>query len=64
MRNEQLEEYLNGLVPERPSTVQQMEAYADEHNFPIIGPAAGYFCYQQARILGARRVFELGSGYG
>jgi caffeoyl-CoA O-methyltransferase len=64
MRNEQLEEYLNSLVPERPSTVQQMEAYAGKHNFPIIGPAAGYFCYQQARILGARRVFELGSGYG
>jgi caffeoyl-CoA O-methyltransferase len=64
MRNEQLETYLNSLVPERPSIVQEMEAYADEHNFPIIGPAAGYFCYQQARILGAKRIFELGSGYG
>jgi caffeoyl-CoA O-methyltransferase len=64
MENEKLQEYLNSLVPERPPAVQQMEAYAAENNFPIIGPAAGYFCYQQARILGARRVFELGSGYG
>jgi caffeoyl-CoA O-methyltransferase len=64
MSTQQLETYLNSLVPERPFTVQQMEAYAAEHNFPIIGPAAGYFCYQQARILNAKRVFELGSGYG
>ena len=41
-----------------------MEAYAAEHHFPIIGPAAGYHCYLTARLLGARRVFELGSGYG
>jgi predicted O-methyltransferase YrrM len=41
-----------------------MEAYAAEHNFPIIGPAAGYFCYQIARMIGARSVYELGSGYG
>jgi caffeoyl-CoA O-methyltransferase len=64
MQNEQLQEYLNSLVPERPSVVQQMEAYAAEHDFPIIGPAAGYFCYQQARLLNAKRIFELGSGYG
>lgn len=41
-----------------------MEAYAREHRFPIIGPAAGYFCYQLARMTGAQRIFELGSGYG
>ncbi|MDE2127722.1 MAG: class I SAM-dependent methyltransferase [Armatimonadetes bacterium] len=42
----------------------EMEAYAAEVNFPIIGPAAGYFNYTVARMLGARQVFELGSGYG
>ena len=41
-----------------------MEAYAREKNFPIIGPACGHLCYQIARMIGARRVFELGSGYG
>lgn len=44
--------------------MQDMEAYAYNHGFPIIGPAAGYFCYQLARMIGARSVFELGSGYG
>src|SRR4029079_8323410 len=59
-----LQEYLDGLVPPRPAEMQAMEAYAKQHDFPIIGPASGYFCYQVARMIGARRVFELGSGYG
>ena len=59
-----LREYLDGLVPERPSELQKMEAYAAEHGFPIIGPASGHFCYQLARMINAKRVFELGSGYG
>ena len=41
-----------------------MEAYGREQQFPIIGPVAATFCYQIARLIGARRVFELGSGYG
>jgi predicted O-methyltransferase YrrM len=60
----QLREYLDNLVPARPPELQRLEAYAKEHDFPIIGPAAGYLCYQIARMIGARRVFELGSGYG
>src|SRR5262245_27845548 len=60
----QVRDYLDSLVPPRPAEMQAMEAYAKEAGFPIIGPAAGYFCYQIARLIGARRVFELGSGYG
>ena len=56
--------YLDALVPARPPELVAMEAYAREHNFPIIGPASGHLCYQMARTIGARRVFELGSGYG
>lgn len=41
-----------------------MEAHAAETGFPIIGPAAGHFCYTMARLMGARRVFEMGSGFG
>ncbi|HEU5103314.1 MAG TPA: O-methyltransferase [Roseiflexaceae bacterium] len=59
-----LQEYLDSLVPPRPPEMQAMEAYAKQTNFPIIGPSSGYFCYQIARMCGARRVFELGSGYG
>ncbi|HJZ49885.1 MAG TPA: O-methyltransferase [Roseiflexaceae bacterium] len=59
-----LQEYLDSLVPPRPPEMQAMEAYAKQTHFPIIGPSSGYFCYQIARMIGARRVFELGSGYG
>jgi caffeoyl-CoA O-methyltransferase len=56
--------YLESLVPERDPVMKEMEGYAREVNFPIIGTAAGYFLYQVARMTGAKRVFELGSGYG
>ena len=60
----QVRDYLDALVPARSPELQEMEAYAREHDFPIIGPACGHLCYQIARMMGARRVFELGSGYG
>lgn len=61
---ESLSDYLDRLVPPRAAAMQEMEAFAAEHGFPIIGPAAGQFCYLTAHLTGARRVFELGSGYG
>lgn len=61
---DQIQEYLQTYVPERSETFLEMEAYAEAHDFPIIGPLAGHFCYLLARISGARRIFELGSGYG
>jgi predicted O-methyltransferase YrrM len=59
-----LSAYLDTLVPARPPELQQMERYAAEHDFPIVGPACAHVCYQIARMIGARRIFELGSGYG
>lgn len=62
--SDDLRAYLENLVPERPAELQRMEAYAREHDFPIIGPAAGQCCYVLSRLASARRIFELGSGYG
>jgi caffeoyl-CoA O-methyltransferase len=59
-----VQSYITNLVPTRADELSAMEDYANQHGFPIIGPAAGYLCYQMARLIGARRVFELGSGYG
>jgi len=56
--------YLDGLVPERPAELRGMEDYARQHDFPIVGPACAHIGYQIARMIGARRIFELGSGYG
>ena len=56
--------YLDGLVPQRPAEMRDMERVAEATKFPIIGPASGQLCYLVARLIGARRIFELGSGYG
>ena len=60
----QIQDYMTGLVPERPAEMQEMERYAEAHSFPIIGPVAGYYLYQVALMNKARSVFEMGSGYG
>ncbi|HSG44573.1 MAG TPA: O-methyltransferase [Anaerolineales bacterium] len=61
---DETQEYLETLVPPRESEIQKMEDYANENGFPIIGPVCGYYCYQLARMIGAKSIFELGSGYG
>ena len=61
---DKVQDYLTTLVPQREPELQKMEEHAKQHDFPIIGPACGYYCYQLARMLNAKSVFELGSGYG
>lgn len=61
---DKVQDYLTSLVPPREPELQEMEAYAEKNGFPIIGASCGYYCYQLARMLNAKSVFELGSGYG
>jgi len=56
--------WLDGLVPARQPVIAALEAEAKETGFPIIGPASAHLCYLLARLTGARRVCELGSGFG
>lgn len=58
------QEYLTSLIPPREKEMQAMEAYAEKNNFPIIGATCGYYIYQLARMINAKSIFELGSGYG
>src|SRR5690349_24904474 len=55
--------YLDELA-DRPNELREMERIAESTKFPIIGPASGQLCYLVARMIGAKRIFELGSGYG
>ena len=59
-----LNTYLDQLVPPRHAELNRMEAEAARTNFPIIGPASGQLCYLLTRLVQARTVFELGSGFG
>jgi caffeoyl-CoA O-methyltransferase len=45
-------------------TLLEMETYAAERNFPIVDRLVGVTLELHARSIGARRVFELGSGFG
>ncbi|MFI5250992.1 MAG: O-methyltransferase [Bacteroidota bacterium] len=62
--NSEINEYLHNVTPERDHVLQEMEMYAKENNFPIVGPLVGRFLYLQARAIGAKRILELGSGFG
>lgn len=59
-----VERYLNSLLPARDAVLRDIERYAARHDVPIIGPACGRLLYQVARMIRARRVFELGSAIG
>lgn len=61
---ENVHNYLLSATPRRDATLTAMERHAAKHNFPIIGPLVGRFLFQMATIVGAKSVFELGSGYG
>lgn len=58
------EKYLYSLMPARDAVLAEMERYAAKHGVPIIGPACGRLLYQLARLIKARRVFEMGSAIG
>lgn len=59
-----VQNYLPSLLLARETVMLEMEKYAQEKNFPIIGPAVGQFCYQIAHMIGAQQIFEMGSGFG
>jgi caffeoyl-CoA O-methyltransferase len=59
-----VEEYLYALLPERDAVVNEMEAYAAEHRVPIIGPAVARVLALFVQVAGAKRIFEMGSAIG
>jgi predicted O-methyltransferase YrrM len=59
-----IEDYLRGLYDDDDPVRHEMEALGKERSFPIVGPLVGRHLQVLARAIGARRVFELGSGYG
>lgn len=61
---DKIHRYLHQVTPERHPVMREMEQLAEEKKFPIIGPLVGRFLYQMALVTKARRVLELGSGYG
>jgi caffeoyl-CoA O-methyltransferase len=60
-----IDHYLNQLEAKHDDSVLlEMEKLAEQNHFPIVGRLSGVFLEAMALTLGARTVFELGSGYG
>jgi caffeoyl-CoA O-methyltransferase len=63
--NAQVEEYLRSRLDRYDEPVLlEMEAEGRERGFPIVGRLCGVALELHARAIGARRVVELGSGFG
>jgi caffeoyl-CoA O-methyltransferase len=59
-----VEDYLRTLLAGEQKIADEMERVAEERDFPIVGRTVGVTLEVLARAVGARRVLELGSGYG
>jgi caffeoyl-CoA O-methyltransferase len=62
--NSRIESYIESLDG-RPDAVRaEMEALAERNGFPIVGPQVGGLLAILARHSSARKILELGSGFG
>jgi len=62
--NPQIEQYLRGLYEDGDPVRREMEELAEKRGFPIVGPLVGRELSLLTKAIGAKKVFELGSGYG
>jgi predicted O-methyltransferase YrrM len=59
-----VEEYVYQLLPERDAVVTEIEDYAAQNRVPIIGPAVARMLTLFVEVSGAKRIFEMGSAIG
>jgi caffeoyl-CoA O-methyltransferase len=59
-----IERYLEVLETTRDAVLIEMEHQAKAQDFPIVGPLVGRMLCLLAKSIGARRILELGSGFG
>lgn len=59
-----VDRYLHGWASPDDVVLREMELAAHERKFPIVGPQVGRLLAVLARACGAKRIIELGSGFG
>ena len=62
--NPEVEKYMNDLLKNRSQIYKEVEDYAASIHFPIIEPLVGVLLNQYAKMINAKRILELGSGFG
>jgi len=61
---EPVRKYLYGLGQVRHPILREMQAHGESKNFPIVNGEVGRVLYQLTALSKAKKVFELGSGFG
>src|SRR5579863_10668584 len=59
-----VDKYLYSILPQRDAVINEMERFAKQHKVPIVGPAVARMLAQYVELIGAWRIFELGSAIG
>ena len=59
-----LQAYLDGLVPKRDKVLARMEQEAHREGIPIVDAHEGQLLYMLVKIAGAKRILELGTATG
>lgn len=59
-----IDRFAQALGPEPDSVIAAMDDRADREDFPTVGPAVGGWFQHLVSLVGARRIFEFGSGFG
>ncbi|MFC5466684.1 O-methyltransferase [Lederbergia graminis] len=59
-----IDQYLEGLLPERSELFQQLEQFAKENKIPIMEPMGIETLLQLLRIQGPKRILEIGTAIG
>ena len=59
-----IDRYLHDLASPEDPILREMELLGAERSFPIVGPQVGRLLHLLARSISAKRVIELGSGFG
>ena len=61
---DEAEEYIYQMLPERDAVVAEIEDYAAQNRVPIIGPAVARLLTLFVQVSSAKRIFEMGSAIG
>jgi caffeoyl-CoA O-methyltransferase len=61
---DEIQDYLNRLLPPRDPVLARMEEEAHREDIPIVDPHEGALLYLLVKIAGAKRVLELGTATG
>lgn len=60
----EVDRYLHEMTPDSDDVLKKMEDLAKEKDFPIVGPLVGRMLYLLVKLMNAKKIFEMGSGFG